>query len=992
MPADPTLSLLERTDPELARYFKRREEQARAAYRAARQALEAGDRAAARRWIERASRLAPHDERLKVSLALIDPQPADEALLVAVAKQYRLRLAWLALAALRSAAGRPEAAAAALAAALADEAGPVDAGLAALASTLAAVTGRPGWCAVIPGGLLEVSPNLDPRSLTLTLDGRPFRPRWEEGRRCRLPGCGGRPGKGGLLEISREGKALLGSPVDLGRLRRFEGVVWPEPDAAGGWQIRGSAWYPADPERCAEIWLIDARRRRFGPFRAADETITPPPASPPFARPRGFVIPREVLAEASPPFRLQEEGGAPLLGSPIDPRLLQPEAPKRRPPRFDPDPRRGVVVVMPVFDDAEKTLAALDALEAHTPKEVPLLVIDDASPDAALCAALAERAAQGRIVLERFARNRGYPEAVNAGLRWARGRDVVLLNSDTLVPPGWLERLRAAAYAAPDIGTATPLSNQATILSYPSPAGNPMPPRAALLRLDRLIARTLAGRRAEIPVGVGFCLYLRADCLADVGPFRARLFGPGYGEENDFCLRARRRGWRHVAALDLFVGHHGGASFGTLRPILMARNAALLEWLHPGYEAEIAAFLAADPLFAVRREIDMARWREARRKRGSRPAVLLVSHDRGGGVARAVAGRRAQHAMRRIGVLELRGAPLGRPRRSFLVDPTAPEAYPNLGFTLPEEAGALAALLAAEKVGLAELHHFLGHDVAGVMALLRRLDLPYDVFVHDYGWICPRIALSGPSRRYCGEPPVEACAPCVAARGRAIEDPLDAAALRARSASILGQARRVVVPSGDTAARLLRHFPDLRLVHEPWEEVRPAPRPLAHAPPAAGRPVTVLLAGGIGEEKGIDVLRELALDAAARALPLRFVVVGYTEDDAALLSTGRVFITGDYDEGEGVALIQRENADLGFIASVVPETWSYVLSDMWRAGLPVVAFDLGAQAERIRAADGGAVLPLGLPPPAINDYFLALAAGMREAAPLRRSALALQGS
>ncbi len=646
---------------------------------------------------------------------------------------------------------------------------------------------------------------------------------------------------------------------------------------------------------------------------------------------------------------------------------------------------------MPVHGDAEKTLAALAALEAHTPEEVPLLVIDDASPDPNLRAALERRAAAGRIVLERFERNRGYPAAVNFGLRWAKGRDVVLLNSDTWVPPGWLERLRAAAYDTPETGTATPLSNEATILSYPAPTGNPMPPPAALARLDRLIAKTLAGRRVEIPVGVGFCLYIRADCLADVGPFRAELFGPGYGEENDFCLRARARGWRHVAALDLYVGHHGGSSFGALRHALMARNARLLEMLHPGYEAEIAAYLAADPLFEMRRAIDMARWREGRRGRDGRPAVLMITHDRGGGVARAVASRRARHEMRGLGVLELRGAPLGRPRRSFLVDPAQLQAYPNLGFRLPEEGKILATLLGRERVGLAELHHLLGHDVAGVMALIRQLGLPYDVFIHDYSWICPRVALSGRERRYCGEPPPEACAPCIAARGRAIEDPLETESLRARSAAILGAARRVVAPSHDTAARLVRHFPELRPLCEPWEET---PAPTAQAALAAaspGRPVTVLLAGGIGEEKGIDVLRELAEDARARDLPLRFVVVGYTEDDAALMATGRVFITGDYDEGEVVALMRRENADLGFLPSVVPETWSYVLSEMWRAGLYVVAFDLGAQAERIRADGRGEVLPLGLSAAAINERLIAIAASPARHPPLRGRTFALQG-
>ena len=75
-------------------------------------------------------------------------------------------------------------------------------------------------------------------------------------------------------------------------------------------------------------------------------------------------------------------------------------------------------------------------------------------------------------------------------------RDVILLNNDTLVPPGWIERLAEAAYSASDIGTATPLSNDATVFSYPREDGaNPVPDEAATIRLDRLARRANARPR-----------------------------------------------------------------------------------------------------------------------------------------------------------------------------------------------------------------------------------------------------------------------------------------------------------------------------------------------------------------------------------------------------------------------------------------------------------------------------------------------------------------
>ena len=114
---------------------------------------------------------------------------------------------------------------------------------------------------------------------------------------------------------------------------------------------------------------------------------------------------------------------------------------------------------------------------------------------------------------------------------------MILLNSDTLVAPGWLEDLRAAAYSARDIGTVTPLSNNATILSYPDCTGtNTVPDMRETRRLAALARQVNGGTVVDIPVGVGFCMYIRRDCLDAVGLLRADVFAQGYGEENDFCF------------------------------------------------------------------------------------------------------------------------------------------------------------------------------------------------------------------------------------------------------------------------------------------------------------------------------------------------------------------------------------------------------------------------------------------------------------------------
>ncbi len=170
-----------------------------------------------------------------------------------------------------------------------------------------------------------------------------------------------------------------------------------------------------------------------------------------------------------------------------------------------------------------------------------------------------------------------------------------------------------------------------------------------------------------------------------------------------------------------------------------------------------------------------------------------------------------------------------------------------------------------------EVHHFLDLD-ARVIDTVRALGVPYDVVVHDYSWICPRVTLIDGSGRYCGEPPVSVCRSCVRKNGSRLGGGLSVPALRARSAAWLGEARRVLAPSADTASRLKNYFPALDI------EVRPHAPPFTPLPQTAPSPraktLRVGLIGAIGGHKGYQVLLGCARDAAARRLPLEFVVIG----------------------------------------------------------------------------------------------------------------------
>ena len=983
------------------------QQQAGAAWQSGQAALRDGDLQQALLWHERAWRLAPDDPTTALALAAARLRNGDALaalpLLERVTQRVESREALLLLAAARHRAAQPSQAAAALAAMLARHLVQPTPELTALADALASAVRAPGWCGVAPDGtaMIHLSDPAVSRA-EIALDGK----RW------RTPGQV--PAHAAQLSVSVGGRPCLGSPVDLRRARRVEGVVAAVAGGLSGW-----AWHPGNPDADPVLRVTAVDGRGGFEVTANDPDI---PATTPLSRPRGFHVPATRLAGLRRPLRVLASDGSDLAGSPLDPdaELLAAIAIARAVARrfplsgtpadgadpllnaaaaatlrgpacaAPPAPARPVAVVIPAYRGLDTTRNCLDSVLATMPAGTTLVVVDDATPEPALAALLDDFAAAGRIRLLRHPANRGFPSSANAGMRLAArlapAADIVLLNSDAVVAPGWIEGLRAAVHAAADIGTATPLSNDATILSYPDPASaNPAPAGAALQRIARLAARANAGVAVDIPTAVGFCLYLKRECLAATGLFREDVFAQGYGEENDFCIRATHLGWRHIGVPSVFVAHAGGQSFGAATSPLVARNLAVLEQLHPGYAAAITAFQRADPLAPARRRLDTLRWQTGRRAKSADGAVFLVTHDSGGGVERVVRARcAALHQAGRRAVLlrplpdrHRAGAQGGQAYRQGMVrvEDGDGTAYPNLIFALPRELGALVRLLRGDRPALMEIHHLLGHDHA-VLRLATLLAIPEEVHLHDYAWLCPRVTLIGTTGRYCGEPedPRE-CEACIADAGRVIEDDIAVAALRARSARDLSRARRVTAPSADSAARLRRHFPSVVAEVSPLEDdaaAIAAGRALPRLMQRPGERRRVAIIGGIGTEKGYDILLGCARDADMRNLHLEFALVGHTQDDRRLLDTGRVTVTGGYREGEGEVLVRAQRPHLAWLPSLWPETWCFTLGVAWRAGLRVAVFDIGAPAERVRATGQGWVLPLGLASTAINNALLAM--------------------
>lgn len=617
----------------------------------------------------------------------------------------------------------------------------------------------------------------------------------------------------------------------------------------------------------------------------------------------------------------------------------------------------GITIVIPIFNAYEAVQACLQSVIEQTSIAATLLLINDASSDPRIAPLLDEMAAYPQVQVIHHDENWGYTRTINQGIQQAGETDVVLLNSDTIVGPCWLQQLRTAAYHDVDIATVTAVSNNAGAFSVPEIGqSNDRPRWLAATEFVRAIAHSSQSLYPEVPTGNGFCLYIRRAALDQIGAFDAAAFPRGYGEENDFCLRALRSGWRHVIDDRTLVYHVRSASFQEEKTTLNQAGRQIIDQRYPEYKSLIRVFQQSPELQAVRYQVRRLMQDNQRFQRRLLPRVLYVISTQTGGTPQTNADLMRGLSDRYHPFL------LHCDRQTITLYDSSRDPFTiceQLRLTIPidplshrsnEYDQIIGGILVKYAIELLHIRHIAWHSL-NLPWIAKQLGIPVVFSFHDFYTICPTVNLLDERHQFCA-------GRCTATQGQCQVVLWSAAELPAlkhqwiqtwqrQMAEMLQFVDAFVTTSESAKAQIQTIYPLAQVPFWVIPHGRDFPDFQSPAPQPSAQPLRILVPGNVNLHKGAYLIAQLhQLDQDRR---LEFHFLGTTDP----ILDGIGMHHGLYQREDYQKLVQNIQPHAVGIFSIWPETYCHTLTESWASGVPVIAIDKGAVGERIRQHGGG---------------------------------------
>ncbi|MGN7726621.1 glycosyltransferase family 2 protein [Luteimonas sp. 22616] len=634
---------------------------------------------------------------------------------------------------------------------------------------------------------------------------------------------------------------------------------------------------------------------------------------------------------------------------------------------------RPVTVVVPIHDAFEAVAECVASLERHLARDADVLLFDDASTDLRIDALLRQYEGKTAFRVHRNPRNLGYTRSVNLGISLCPGRDVVLLNSDTVVTDRWLDSLRYAAYARSRVATVTALSDNAGAFSVPEIGqANPLPPHLEVEGWARAARNASPGRLPEVPTGNGFCMYMRRDALEAIGAFDEAKFPRGYGEENDFCMRALHAGWRNLVCDKAYVAHKRSQSFREEKQALIASGRRQLDADFPEYGMLTQRFRDAEFAY-LRHRVRGALLAED--VRAALPRMLYVISTQTGGtpqtnldLMRAMEGHYQCFLLRcdahSLHLHALRDGQLVELEHRLLSQPIEPVTHRS-----DEYDAIVLDILYRHSISLLHVRHVAWHGL-GLASVAKSIGVPVVYSLHDFYSLCPSLNLLDENLRYCGGTCSQGAGTCQIGLWKPGQLPVLKHAFvgrwREMFDAFMDDCDQLVTTATSAADVIAAAFPKQagKLVVIPhgrdFEELGAGARC-----PGRGAKVRVLVPGNISPAKGATLLKEISELEGSDRFEFHFLGNVWPGLD------GIGIRHGNYKREDFAKKVAAIAPHFGVVLSIWPETWCHTLTEMWACGIPVIGVDVGAVGERIKASGAGWLLRQEPTPRAALDCMLA---------------------
>lgn len=620
-------------------------------------------------------------------------------------------------------------------------------------------------------------------------------------------------------------------------------------------------------------------------------------------------------------------------------------------------------VIVPIYNAYECVIECVESVLKYTDlKENRLILINDKSTDDRIMPLLNKykKKYKDLIVLENT-ENKGFVGTVNVGMQLSDKNDVLLLNSDTVVTPNWLDYIKKCAYSGSKIATVTPLSNNATMASVPVPfKKNELPNSLTINDMAKIVDECSYFSYPDLPTGHGFCLYIKRDVLNKLGYFDEVTFGKGYGEENDFCFRCLDCGYRHLLCDNAYVFHKESQSFSDSKIALMHSGEEALKKRYPVYTERLNAWCRAFPLKYIGDNIAFA----MRDKKNLKRNILIIIHDfhdvenHLGGTTLHVYDiiKKLRHKYN-FHVL----APVDNTYHltsywtnsvshltfPHFYDSRSYQSYNNDYYNIVEE---IVKNFAIDGI---HVHHMMYHYF-DLVEIIKKYHLWTTVSLHDFYSVCPLTNKMYCHKSYCGEGTVEQCRECLARtlnfKQNMIQD------WRGMWQGLFNVSNHIIAPTASCKEEIKKTFKDLKIqIIEHGIDIKKVNERLNIND--QNEQFQVAFLGAIGVIKGSDILYDILTEK--RVTNFKLHLFGKFDRIFTKKMLKKITDHGQYKREELPSLLRENNIKLICLLSICPETYSYTLTEAIACGIPVLVSNVGgALKERVEKDNLGWVVDL----------------------------------